>query len=73
MAIRTPHTTPSIFDSLTDHELMLLQEMCGRNFDYDDESRELLDAFIRMDEALMARGFKAESLKERDTKSHKAA
>lgn len=44
------------FDTLTDYELMLLQEMCGRNFDHTDESRELLDAFIKMDEALDARG-----------------
>ncbi|MFD2229859.1 hypothetical protein [Alkalimarinus sediminis] len=47
------------FEALTDYELMLLQEMCGRNFDYTDESRELLDAFIKMDEALIARGFNA--------------
>ncbi|UZE95014.1 hypothetical protein [Alkalimarinus alittae] len=63
------------FDSLSDHELMLLQEMCGRNFDYSDRSQELLDAFIRMDQALLARGFTPTTpiTETKTTRTHKAA
>jgi len=70
----TRNSTP-FFDTLTDYELMLLQEMCGRNFDYTDDSRELLDAFMKMDEALIARGLnpKPEADKAKTTRPHKAA
>lgn len=70
--MRTQHSTP-LFDALTDYELMLLQEMCGRNFDYTDDSRELLDAFIRMDEALIARGVNPKPEVTKITRPYKAA
>lgn len=69
----TTNNSTSSFDTLTDYQLMLLQEMCGRNFDCSDESRELLDAFIRMDKALMERGFNLEPVELKTTGAHKAA
>ena len=68
----TRNSTP-FFDTLTDYELMLLQEMCGRNFDYSDESSELLDAFIRMENELVARGVTPKAKKQKSARSQKAA
>lgn len=60
MESRTPNPA---FETLTDLELMQLQEMFARNFDYTEETFDLLDAFIRMDSELEARGVSANSKK----------
>ncbi len=60
MESRTPNPA---FETLTDLELMQLQEMFARNFDYTEETFDLLDAFIRMDSELEARGVSTHSKK----------